>query len=350
MRRPEPSELKGRPLISVVIPCYNYGHYLPGAVDSALSQSDVDVEVLIVDDASTDGSAIVAQELAAREARVSAVLHTANLGHIATYNDGLGRCRGDYVVLLSADDLLAPGSLARSAALFESWPDTMLVYGRAPSFEKEPVQPRRIRVNWTVWDGAEWVGEVCRRGTNVIANPEAIVRREVVERLGGYEAVLPHTADLHFWLRAASMGGVGRIGGPPQAFYRIHGANMHLGENDLSDLVERSEMFDALLGELPPGELRSLVGRALAEEALSRAAREYDLGRSEGPLAEQFVRFALAQGVDVRQLEGWKALDRRRAALTGPRAQAFFLSVLGRSRRWAGTKLEQARISRTGVA
>ena len=66
----EARALDSRPLVTVVIPCYNYGHFLPAAVASALDQRGVDVEVIIVDDASSDGSADVARELADRDPRV----------------------------------------------------------------------------------------------------------------------------------------------------------------------------------------------------------------------------------------------------------------------------------------
>src|SRR5689334_12258407 len=119
-RRIRPQPLRGRPSVTVVIPCYNYGHYVGTAVRSVLDQPGVDVDVILTDDASTDGSAEVVRELAAADPRVRAILHRRNFGHIATYNEGLEQATGDYVVLLSADDALTPGSLARAAALLET--------------------------------------------------------------------------------------------------------------------------------------------------------------------------------------------------------------------------------------
>ena len=103
--------------VSVVIPCYNYGHLLGDAVNSVLDDQDgVDVQVLIIDDASPDGSAEVARKIAAGDPRVEVAVHAANKGHIATYNEGLlDWAGGDYCVLLSADDRLTPGALQRAA-------------------------------------------------------------------------------------------------------------------------------------------------------------------------------------------------------------------------------------------
>ena len=122
-----PSTDRRRPSVSVVIPCYQYGHFLPDCVRSVLDQEGVDVRVLIIDDASPDDSAEVALRLAADDQRVEARVHEVNQGHIATYNEGLlGWADGDYSVLISADDLMTPGSLARATAVMEADPGDRL--------------------------------------------------------------------------------------------------------------------------------------------------------------------------------------------------------------------------------
>jgi glycosyltransferase involved in cell wall biosynthesis len=78
-----------RPTVSVVIPCYRYGRYLPDCVRSVLDQEGVDVRVLIIDDASPDDSGEVAMGLAAEDERVQVRVHRENRGHLATYNEGL---------------------------------------------------------------------------------------------------------------------------------------------------------------------------------------------------------------------------------------------------------------------
>lgn len=142
------------PLVSVVVPCYNYGRFLPQCIGSLLAQSDVAVEVLIIDDASRDNSAELAKDLAARDPRVSVIVHDRNHGHIATYNEGLAHARGEYSVLLSADDMLPAGSLARAVALMESEASVGLVYGSPFNFsESDPPgqavpNVRLVRLAW----------------------------------------------------------------------------------------------------------------------------------------------------------------------------------------------------------
>src|SRR4029079_749341 len=101
--------------VDVVIPCYNYGRYLRGCVESVLAQPGTDLRVLIVDDASQDHTPEVAAELVARDRRVGYRRHATNQGHIATYNESLlGWADGDYSLPLSGDDLCLPRALARA--------------------------------------------------------------------------------------------------------------------------------------------------------------------------------------------------------------------------------------------
>ena len=100
--------------VSIVIPCYNYADYVRLAIESALAQDWPRVEVVVVDDGSTDASPAV---IAAFGSRIRAV-HQANSGHVAAFNHGFSVATGDIVIFLDADDLLHPGA-ARAAA--ESW-------------------------------------------------------------------------------------------------------------------------------------------------------------------------------------------------------------------------------------
>lgn len=101
-------------LVSIVIPCHNYAHYLRLAIDSALAQDWPWLEVLVVDDGSTDGSAEI---IASYGERIRAV-HQSNLGHVAALNRGFALATGGLVIFLDADDLLY-AQAARSAA--EAW-------------------------------------------------------------------------------------------------------------------------------------------------------------------------------------------------------------------------------------
>ncbi len=332
MRRRRPQPLVSSPSVSVVIPCYNYGRFLPDAVDSALSQAGVDVDVLIVDDASTDGSEQVASELAAGDARVHVLRHPENMGHIQTYNDGLARATGKYVVLLSADDLLAPGALSRSAALMEACPEVALVYGYPVEFaESPPLLLRRSTESWTTWRGVDWIERICARGRNTIMNPEAMLRTSIMQDLVGYGVDHPHAADLELWLRAAVRGNVGRVNGPPQAYYRIHPGNMHSTRfaGLLTDMEAVRRVFDDFfLGDgrhLPEGSrLHDRAMRSIAREALRVACLLLDTGKSEGSEPAELSQFALEIWPRASGSRAWVAYERRTCGAIGVlRRRAF---------------------------
>lgn len=348
MSRVRPAPLRSRPSVTVVVPCYNYGRYLPAAVTSALEQPGVDVEVIVVDDASTDDSADVARALAAADDRVTVVVHERNFRHIATYNDGLARATGEYVVLLSADDLLAPGSLARAAALLEAHPEVGLVYGYAPDFtDVPPPTDERVR-SWSVWQGRTWLARTCRGGANVIVNPEVVMRTSVLRRLGGYDPALPHTADMDLWMRAAVVADVGRVNGPVQAYYRVHGGNMHLNDYSglLTDMRERATGFTSFFAgagaELPEAaRWHAAARRAIAYEAVRVARLSHD---ADDPSTEALARFALECSPEITSRPVWRAYElRTRGVATEVRRRVAALSM---DLRW---RLRWRRLRRFGV-
>ena len=120
--------------VDVVVPAYNYGHFLRECVESVLAQSHPDLRVLIIDDASIDQTQAVCAALAAEDPRVEIRRHAVNQGHIQTYNEGIALAERDYMLLLSADDFLLPGALARAVAVLDARPDVGLAYGDYVTF------------------------------------------------------------------------------------------------------------------------------------------------------------------------------------------------------------------------
>ena len=94
-------------LVSVIIPCYNYARYLPDAISSVKAQNHSNWECIIVNDGSTDDTAVVAERLAREDRRIT-VAHQENLGPSAARNRGLEVARGEYIQFLDADDIITP--------------------------------------------------------------------------------------------------------------------------------------------------------------------------------------------------------------------------------------------------
>ena len=308
--------------VQVLIPCYNYGRYLPGAVNSALSQQGVTVKVTIIDDASTDDSASVATRLAQLDSRIEVLRHATNKGHIATYNDGLARVTADYMVLLSADDLLTPGALQRATNLMDAHPNVGLVYGHPVVFrDDQPLPPARSGgYSQTIWNGHDWLEQMCRAGRNFIYCPEVVMRSSVQRRIGGYDPALPHSGDMEMWMRAAVATDIGRINGADQAYYRLHGASMQrtVYSSALFDLRARVAAFDAVLSAPSPidaARLRRLAHRSVALLALRDALRNLRCGtQMDRQLdVDDYCAFACELDPGIVATPEWRALQRLRA-------------------------------------
>lgn len=321
--RPEPTLQPADALVSVVIPSFNYGTYLPAAVGSALGQEGVRIEVIVVDDASTDGSLSTAMALAASDSRVTVIAHRNNSGPVKTFNDGLAVATGTYIVRLDADDLLTPGSIARALAVFHAYPSVGLVYGRPVHFSGDAPPRHRSRVrSWTIWPGHEWLARRCVAPTNVITAPEAVMRASSLQSAGPWQRELRHTHDFELWLRLAAVSDVGYVGGSDQAWHRVHSGSLSSHIDAIEDLRERRAAFDALFGSaallgsaganLPgPRRLRTRAMTALAQEAVILASREHDRGRGASPEASAFRSLASELVLDPTAIRGWDALERR---------------------------------------
>jgi hypothetical protein len=318
--------------VDVVIPCYRYGAVLPTAVRSVLDQPGVDVRVLVIDDASGDGSADVARELAAVDSRVEVWEHETNKGHIATYNEGLlGWASADYCALLSADDALTPGALKRAADLMDAHPEVGFVYGRPLHWDgSSPLPPARTESQgWTVYKGRSWLRRRFEVGDGCITSPEVVVRTSLQQKIGGYDPELPHTGDIEMWMRFALHADVGYLRGVDQAYYRVHGSNMsvsYYSASGVGDLRQRLVAYTALLeranGQFPEGRvLETGLRRVLAKDALRRAGRAYDKGQAEVEPVDELVAFAREAYDDVEKLPEWHTLRlRQRLGVRATRA------------------------------
>lgn len=340
--------------VAVIVPTYNYAHLLRGCVQTVLGQDGVDVRIRIVDDVSPDDSAAVAAELVAEHpGRVELHRNPVNLGLIGSANEGLAWAQAigsDYVVLLSADDFLAPGALRRAVAVMEAEPGVGMVYGRAPYFREGGPMPE-AGGTWSgtdVWAGRDWIERRCRSGHNCISSPEVVMRTSVQTAIGGYDPRCTHASDLNMWLRAAAVADVAYVRGVPQAIYRVHGGSMLRSEHSaLRDLNERWKAFASFFDGFDEPRLRELATRALARQALWRASRAYDRDEVDASVGE-LIAFAFAVHPGAAALREHAGLRVRRAIGAG-RSRYFvpFLAT-GVAHRIHG-RLANAYTARNGV-
>jgi hypothetical protein len=252
------------PRVTFVVPTYNYARFVGQAVDSLLTQSFEAIEVIVIDDASTDGTAEVLATYAG-DPRVRVIRHDTNAGHIRTYNEGIAAARGEFVGLLSADDLcLDRDAVRRQVEMFDSDPEIGFVYP-AQGYVDESGKLVHVAAPWPddhVSDGLEELGRLVF--TNYVPASGPLVRRACHDVIGCYDHRLPHAGDWDLWLRLCTRYRVGYLAQPLYG-YRMHGTNMH---------------HHVVTARQATGEHVQTVNRAFA--ALPRTQRDR-LGEGPGP-------------------------------------------------------------------
>lgn len=205
------------PIISVIIPVHNGGHYLAAAIDSALEQTRLPDEVIVVDDGSADGSAAIARSFGPPVR----VLTQANLGPAAARNLGVVQATGDLLGFLDADDLWLPDKLTRQVALLQNDPSFEAVLGGVENFvspELDAVQRHSLGRSASQ-SGAHHIGAL-------------LVYKAAFQRIGAFDERWRHGEFIEWWARAMEFGLRTVVLGDLVLRRRLHAHNMTRCEQD----------------------------------------------------------------------------------------------------------------------
>jgi glycosyltransferase involved in cell wall biosynthesis len=257
-----------KPLVTVVIPAYNAGKFLRRAIDSVLNQTYPLVELLVIDDGSTDETKGI---LAAYDGRF-VWESQANLGQAATLNKGWNQAKGEILSYLSADDLLKPTAVATAVAMLQEHPEVVMAYG---DYELIDPSGKVLRtVTAPEFDYVTMVGEIV-----VQPGPGVFFRRESFRLAGGWDAGLRQIPDYDFWLRLGAVGPFRRL---PEvlAEYRVHGESQSFIEPTWQKAEEALVVMEKFfaLAHLP-AEVLPLKSRAFAAAHLFCARLHLRAGR-----------------------------------------------------------------------
>jgi len=208
------------PAISVIMPVYNAGAFLGAALESVLAQTFGDFEFIVIDDGSSDASPQVLREYAARDRRVRLTVRP-NRGLTPTLNEGVSLARGEYVARMDCDDVSLPGRFQSQLDYLRADPGLVCVGGHFELIDERGRLLTRLR---PPSDDAT-IQQLLLRGHTAICHPAAMMRRDAVVRVGGYDAYFKTTQDLDLWLR---LGEIGRLGNVPEVVlkFRQHGGSV----------------------------------------------------------------------------------------------------------------------------
>lgn len=253
--------------ISVVMPCYNAAPYVEEAVRCVMTQTWPDVELIVVDDGSSDASAAVVQKLAAEFPGRIQLLYTSRLGPFPARNLGLRHCRGEFIAFLDADDWWLPDALEKLHATLDAHAADVAYCGWqnvGEGMTSEPYVPPEYEAD----DPVATFVRTCPWPIHA-----ALLTKELVDRLGGFSERRFSAMDYDFWLRALAL--TRRIKRVPEvlAFYRWHGTGQISAvkwRQVLDALAAQKDFIDAnptLVRHLPAAKLRDLTEGQVLRQA-----------------------------------------------------------------------------------
>lgn len=254
-------------IVSVIIPAYNYAHFLPETLKSVRQQSFLHWECIIVDDGSTDNTREVVAGYLATDTRFK-YIYQKNKGLSAARNTGIKEACGRYLQFLDADDLLESDKLTVQVAFMEEHSDIDLVYSEARFFSTEHPNERL----YSIWGGNKpWMAKVSGYGKkvlkallarNIMVVSSPLVRKTVIGSCGLFDESLRNHEDWDLWLRCALQGKI---------FHFLDAENTHtlIRYHRSSMSQSRRKMFETNLA------IRNKLAMQLKEKELIQVNRKY---------------------------------------------------------------------------
>jgi len=234
-------------MISVVIPLYNYAHLIEETIVSIQKQTHKDWEVIIVNDGSTDDPEIVINKYLCDNIRY--IKFDKNTGYSAAKNAGIRGSKGEYIVVLDADDMLTPKSLALRAAYLDNHPKKQWVIAKAfefggisPPYKFKVINRKATRRLAKILKTRKYADL-----WKSIHAQTVMVRRLVYKKIGLYEESLPSRGDKEMWARIINNVGIPGYIHKEVAYYRHHGGQMHRSKAKKKNLPRLEKRLNKLI-------------------------------------------------------------------------------------------------------
>lgn len=268
--------------LSVVVPCYNVGPLAVEAVASLLAQTVGDLEVVAVDDGSTDDT--LRRLSAVDDPRLTCVTQP-NRGLAAARNSGVRHARAALIGFCDGDDLWLPEKAAKHLAVMESAPDIMLTFSYSAYLDESGAPTGQVLITR------------CRQPAlrdlltrNVIGNGSTpVVRRTAFERAGLFDEALASCEDIELWVRIARFaGGTFRLVPEPLTGYRVRETSLM---HDFERCVASGRTYVQRVQSYLPGYTERDAGRTLAEHLRILSRKAFDAGQIA--LSRRLFRAAL---------------------------------------------------------
>jgi glycosyltransferase involved in cell wall biosynthesis len=300
------------PFVSVVVPCFNASAYISATLRSVVAQAGVALEIIVVDDGSSDDSAAVVS----RDFPQVRLLTQTNAGVAKARNTGIRAARGDWIAFVDADDLWLPGKLAAQFAAMARHPGCLMSYTAWqvwPSMEAEPspqwLNELQAQFDETSrWQGATgWLYPELLLDC-VVWTSTVLMHRQVLDQTGLFDTDLRIGEDYDLWLRCSRVTRIERVA-HPYALYRHHPASITKSaptKNYRSLVIQRALDTWGFTGPDGREADHGAVQRGLAKSWSDHAAAQLNAGLADAARAS--ARAALR--CDQRHLPAWKIMVR----------------------------------------
>ncbi|MGF9693067.1 glycosyltransferase [Rhizobium sp. 0TCS1.26] len=213
-----------RPKVSIVMPTRNHGHFIRASIDSVLSQDYENIELLVMDGASTDDTVEILRSYGDRIRWIS----EPDKGQADAINKGMELVDGEVLAYLNSDDILLPGAVETAVSYFNDHPECDMVYGNADYIDVDGnITGAYATANYSF---ERLMHDCC------VCQPAAFWKRRIVERIGPFDASLQTAMDYDYWLRMATSGGIIHHTGSKLAQSRLH--------EDAKTLAMRGKIFE----------------------------------------------------------------------------------------------------------
>jgi len=233
------------PLVSVVIPTYNRAASVVEAIDSTLAQTYPAMEIIVVDDGSTDDT----REVVPRRYPQVRYFHQENGGVATARNFGIREARGEFVAFLDSDDLWLPGKTEKQVACFKQYPDVGLVYTDADFFDDTgPARVLRSRTSKAEFSTGDMVVNLFTRFS--LHTPTVMMRKAVFETVGYFDEELRAVNDDNLWIRVAVRYPLRLIAEPLVHVRRVPGHHIAYPENSFNYFKKHLELIQTRYPEV----------------------------------------------------------------------------------------------------
>lgn len=203
--------MQNNPLVTIICLCYNHEAYVVESLNSAVGQSYFPIELIIVDDYSTDSSKTIIKNWLEKNPEIQFIANETNLGNTKSFNKALKLAKGEYIIDLAADDILLPNCVSFQIDAFQNsnYKNLGVVYGNVELISENGVfdsyyfpinNHKKIIENRITGD----IYQSVLSGGNSICSVSAMIKKTVFDHLQGYDETLAYE-DLDFWIRASRL-------------------------------------------------------------------------------------------------------------------------------------------------